>query len=148
MRPARPCQLGHGRSCALHSHLGCTYYEGYLRAKRLNVIASLGFEQMTPVQSSAIPLFLSHKDVVAEAVTGSGKTLAFVLPILEILQRREEPLKKHELGAVVVCPTRELAQQTAGVVQRFLDDRPATSKLHGMQLCAVSYTHLTLPTKA
>ena len=135
MRPARPCQLGHGRSCALHSHLGCTYYEGYLRAKRLDVIASLGFEQMTPVQSSAIPLFLSHKDVVAEAVTGSGKTLAFVLPILEILQRREEPLKKHELGAVVVCPTRELAQQTAGVVQRFLDARPATSKLHGMQLC-------------
>lgn len=99
------------------------------------MIASLGFEQMTPVQASAIPLFLSHKDVVAEAVTGSGKTLAFVLPILEILQRREEPLKKHELGAVIVSPTRELAQQTAGVVQRFLDAKPESVPLRGMQLC-------------
>lgn len=101
----------------------------------LGVLASMKFEQMTPVQASAIPLFLSHKDVVAEAVTGSGKTLAFVIPILEILQRREEKLKKHELGAVIVCPTRELAQQTAGVVQQFLDAKPASSPLHGMQLC-------------
>ena len=38
----------------------------------LGVLASMKFEQMTPVQASAIPLFLSHKDVVAEAVTGSG----------------------------------------------------------------------------
>ena len=51
----------------------------------LGVLVSMKFEQMTPVQASAIPLFLSHKDVVAEAVTGSGKTLAFVIPILEIL---------------------------------------------------------------
>ena len=101
----------------------------------LGVLSSMKFEQMTPVQASAIPLFLSHKDVVAEAVTGSGKTLAFVIPILEILQRREEKLKKHELGAVIVCPTRELAQQTAGVAQQFLDAKPASSPLHGMQLC-------------
>ncbi|WFD18807.1 RNA helicase [Malassezia caprae] len=104
----------------------------------LDVLESLGFAQMTPVQASAIPLFLSHKDVVAEAVTGSGKTLAFVIPILEILLRRETSLKKHEVGAVVVCPTRELAQQTAGVFQQFLDQQPETdtgARVAGVQLC-------------
>lgn len=104
----------------------------------LDVLESLGFTQMTPVQASAIPLFLSHKDVVAEAVTGSGKTLAFVIPILEILLRREITLKKHEVGAVVVCPTRELAQQTVGVFQQFLDQQPEPdtgARVAGVQLC-------------
>lgn len=41
-----------------------------------------------------------------EAVTGSGKTLAFVLPIVEMILRRESPLKKHQVGAVVISPTR------------------------------------------
>lgn len=87
----------------------------------------MNFSQMTPVQAAAIPLFLSYKDVVAEAVTGSGKTLAFVIPILEIIQRRELALKKHELGAVIICPTRELAEQTVNVIQMFLDAQPERS---------------------
>jgi ATP-dependent RNA helicase DDX55/SPB4 len=61
---------------------------------------------MTPVQASTIPLFLKHKDVVVEAVTGSGKTLAFVIPILERLARRETRLRKSEIGALVISPTR------------------------------------------
>lgn len=83
---------------------------------------------MTPVQAGAIPLFIKNKDVVVEvthsvsfinptafdwtknekgqAVTGSGKTLAFVIPIIEKLLRREEPLKKNEIGAIVITPTR------------------------------------------
>ena len=51
-------------------------------------------------QSSAIPHFLSNKDVAAEAVTGSGKTLAFVIPILQILTDLE--LAKHDIGAVII----------------------------------------------
>lgn len=66
----------------------------------------MGHTQMTPVQASAIPLFMGHKDVVVEAVTGSGKTLAFVIPILEKLLRRETELKKNEVGALVISPTR------------------------------------------
>ncbi|WFD47978.1 RNA helicase [Malassezia furfur] len=97
----------------------------------LDVVSSMKYTQMTPVQAASIPLFLSHKDVVAEAVTGSGKTLAFVIPILEILRRREVSLKKHELGAVIVCPTRELAEQTCGVLQRFLDAQPEDTAPHG-----------------
>lgn len=66
----------------------------------------MGFARMTPVQASAIPLFMSHKDVVVEAVTGSGKTLSFLIPIVEKLLRLDEPIKKHHIGAIVVAPTR------------------------------------------
>jgi ATP-dependent RNA helicase DDX55/SPB4 len=61
---------------------------------------------MTPVQASTIPLFMKHKDVVVEAVTGSGKTLAFVIPILERLIRRDSKLRKNEVGALIISPTR------------------------------------------
>ena len=63
---------------------------------------------MTPVQASTIPLLMRHKDVVVEAVTGSGKTLAFVIPVIEKLIRRETKLKKREIGALVISPTRYL----------------------------------------
>ncbi|KAG2471351.1 DDX55 helicase, partial [Polypterus senegalus] len=53
-------------------------------------------------------------------VTGSGKTLAFVIPIIEILLRREEKLKKRQVGAVVITPTRELAIQISEVLEHFL----------------------------
>ena len=69
----------------------------------------MGFTQMTPVQASTIPLFMKHKDVVVEAVTGSGKTLAFVIPVLERLIRREARLKRNEIGALVISPTRYVA---------------------------------------
>ena len=66
----------------------------------------MGHTQMTPVQASTIPLFMKHKDVVVEAVTGSGKTLAFVIPTLERLIRRETRLKRDEVGALIISPTR------------------------------------------
>ncbi|EMD38355.1 hypothetical protein CERSUDRAFT_104945 [Gelatoporia subvermispora B] len=91
----------------------------------LEVIQSMGFEQMTPVQASTIPLFMRHKDVVVEAVTGSGKTLAFVIPILEKLIRRETRLRKNEIGALVVTPTRELATQIHSIFSLFLSSQPA-----------------------
>jgi ATP-dependent RNA helicase DDX55/SPB4 len=49
---------------------------------------------------------MQHKDVVVEAVTGSGKTLAFVIPILERLIRRDARLRRNEVGALVISPTR------------------------------------------
>lgn len=72
----------------------------------LDVIQSMGHTQMTPVQATTIPLFMKNKDVVVEAVTGSGKTLAFVIPVLERLIRRESRLREHELGALIISPTR------------------------------------------
>lgn len=95
----------------------------------LDVIQSLGHTQMTPVQASTIPLFMQHKDVVVEAVTGSGKTLAFVIPILERLIRRDAKLRRNEVGALVISPTRELATQIHSVFSLFVNAQPDNSIL-------------------
>ena len=72
---------------------------------------------------------LQKKDVCAEAVTGSGKTLAFLIPIIEILLQRSEPLKKYEIGALIISPTRELASQIHEVLIEFLQHVPQFSHL-------------------
>ncbi|KAL8908175.1 MAG: hypothetical protein Q9171_005559 [Xanthocarpia ochracea] len=86
----------------------------------IDAVDSMGFKRMTPVQASTIPLFMTHKDVVVEAVTGSGKTLAFVIPIIERLLRLDDPIKKHHVGAIVISPTRELATQIYNVLRSLL----------------------------
>ncbi|XP_016875200.1 ATP-dependent RNA helicase DDX55 isoform X2 [Homo sapiens] len=62
-------------------------------------------------------------------VTGSGKTLAFVIPILEILLRREEKLKKSQVGAIIITPTRELAIQIDEVLSHFTKHFPEFSQI-------------------
>jgi ATP-dependent RNA helicase DDX55/SPB4 len=86
----------------------------------LDATSTMGFTKMTPVQASTIPLFMTHKDVVVEAVTGSGKTLAYLIPIVEKLLRLDEPIKKHHVGAIIVSPTRELATQIYNVLLSLL----------------------------
>ena len=65
---------------------------------------------------------MSCKDIAAEAITGSGKTLAFIVPLLELMVRRQKdnPWKKTEIAGVIISPTRELAQQTSDVLSMFL----------------------------
>ncbi|XP_036730604.1 ATP-dependent RNA helicase DDX55 isoform X3 [Balaenoptera musculus] len=72
---------------------------------------------------------MKNKDVAAEAVTGSGKTLAFIIPILEILLRREEKLKKSQVGAIIITPTRELAVQIDEVLSHFTKPFPQFSQI-------------------
>jgi len=91
-----------------------------LRPESLAALAAGGFERSTPVQAATIPLLCSHKDVSVEACTGSGKTLAFVLPMVEILARARKELRRYEVGAVVVSPTRELARQIHEVATPFV----------------------------
>lgn len=86
----------------------------------LDATSTMGFTKMTPVQASTIPLFMTHKDVVVEAVTGSGKTLAFLIPVVEKLLQLENPIKKHHVGAIIVSPTRELATQIHNVLLSLL----------------------------
>lgn len=71
------------------------------------------FSKMTPVQAAAIPLMLKNKDVIVEAKTGSGKTLAFLIPVIERLIQLDNssPIAKHDVLAVILSPTRELASQ-------------------------------------
>ncbi|KAF4152148.1 hypothetical protein CNMCM6069_002526 [Aspergillus lentulus] len=93
----------------------------------LEAMSSMGFTRMTPVQASAIPLFMAHKDVVVEAVTGSGKTLSFLIPVVEKLLRLEEPIKKHHIGAIIISPTRELASQIYNVLSSLLAFHPPSA---------------------
>lgn len=72
----------------------------------LEGIRALGFAQMTPVQAAAIPAFINHKDVSVQACTGSGKTLSFLVPTIQILLRKEPALKSHQIGAIIISPTR------------------------------------------
>ena len=68
----------------------------------------IGYETMTPVQEETLPLIIEGKDVIAQAKTGSGKTAAFGIGLLQKLQ-----VKKFRVQALVLCPTRELADQVA-----------------------------------
>ncbi len=78
----------------------------------LRMLAEMGFEEPTPIQERSIPALLAGRDVVGVAQTGSGKTLAFGLPLVERID-----VERREVQAVVLVPTRELAQQVLGVLE-------------------------------
>jgi superfamily II DNA/RNA helicase len=87
-----------------------------LAAPLLTAIENLGFTQPTPVQAQAIPAALNGGDWMVSSQTGSGKTAAFLLPVLNALMSGESPIDLHRVigpAGLVLCPTRELAQQVA-----------------------------------
>lgn len=79
----------------------------------LSTLESLGFKQPTEIQTQAIPHVLEGKDVLAGAQTGTGKTAAFGLPILQKLidSDTKRDIQSNDVRALVLVPTRELAQQ-------------------------------------
>jgi ATP-independent RNA helicase DbpA len=76
-------------------------------------LAGLGFVTMTPVQEHALPPLLAGRDVIAQARTGSGKTVAFGLALLSRLA-----VESAQVQALVLCPTRELAEQVGAELRR------------------------------
>ncbi|MDD1631837.1 MAG: DEAD/DEAH box helicase, partial [Methylococcaceae bacterium] len=82
-------------------------------------VNKLGFQQPTPVQQQAIPLALEHKDLLVSAETGSGKTAAFLLPTLHHLLAL--PSRKFGTRALILAPTRELAQQIFKQCQQLVE---------------------------
>lgn len=88
-----------------------------LHERLLKALASLSFVEPTPVQAAAIPAALEGRDLRVVARTGSGKTAAFVLPVLDRLLA--SPAPRAGARALILLPTRELAQQTLREVQRF-----------------------------
>jgi ATP-independent RNA helicase DbpA len=79
----------------------------------LDNLKSLGYLEMTPIQEKGLPFILSGRDFIGQANTGSGKTAAFALGILAKLD-----LKNHMPQALVLVPTRELAEQVANEIRR------------------------------
>jgi len=83
-------------------------------------LKELGITKPSPVQAAAVPLALAKKDLIVQAQTGSGKTLAFVLPILA--QIRESSRSKTTTLALIITPTRELANQVKTVIDSIAPD--------------------------
>ena len=75
----------------------------------LDGLQAMNFKEATPVQAETIPVILEKRDVIACAQTGTGKTAAFILPLLHNLQSK--PHAEDKVNAIVMAPTRELAQQ-------------------------------------
>ena len=103
-----------------------------------------GYDLMTKVQAECVGPCLSGTDVVAKAKTGTGKTLGFLIPAVEALHRAGPlgggiaSLPKGKVGALIVSPTRELAQQTA-------DEAVSLLKFHSGATvkCVVGGTNIT-----
>jgi ATP-dependent RNA helicase DeaD len=79
----------------------------------LKAVAKLGYEEATPIQSAAIPVLLEGGDLVGQSQTGSGKTAAFAIPAIE---KVDPDLKAVQV--LVLCPTRELAEQVASEIHQ------------------------------
>ncbi|WP_372779843.1 ATP-dependent RNA helicase DbpA [Litorivivens sp.] len=84
-----------------------------LRPELVENLSSLDYTTMTPIQAQSLPLVLAGKDVIAQAKTGSGKTAAFGLGLLNRLE-----VKRFRVQSLVLCPTRELADQVAVEIRR------------------------------
>ncbi len=85
-------------------------------------VAEMGYATMTPIQAQAIPVVLQGRDVMGAAQTGTGKTAAFALPLLQRMLKHENASTspaRHPVRALVLLPTRELADQVAEQVKLY-----------------------------
>jgi ATP-independent RNA helicase DbpA len=90
-----------------------TFNELPLSPGLLATLQQLGYLTMTPIQAASLPITLAGHDLIAQAKTGSGKTAAFALPLLTRLNPR-----RFAVQAMVLCPTRELADQVTQEIRR------------------------------
>ncbi|NLT04511.1 MAG: DEAD/DEAH box helicase [Bacteroidales bacterium] len=102
-----------------------TFEELPLEEEVLDGLWSMNFRDCTPVQEQAIPILLEGKDLIACAQTGTGKTAAYLLPILNNLIKSEHP--EDAINAIIMVPTRELAQQIDQQVAGFAYFLPVSS---------------------
>jgi superfamily II DNA/RNA helicase len=93
-----------------------------LDPKLLRAVADAGYQAMTPIQAKAIPIVLDGRDMMGAAQTGTGKTAAFTIPLLQKMLRHENASMspaRHPVRALVLAPTRELADQVANNVKTY-----------------------------
>jgi ATP-dependent RNA helicase RhlE len=119
-----------------------------LDPKLLRAVADSGYLTMTPIQAKAIPIVLDGRDVMGAAQTGTGKTAAFSLPLLQKMLKHENASMspaRHPVRALVLAPTRELADQVANSIKTYskhtklratvvfggIDMKPQTLELKG-----------------
>ncbi len=90
----------------------------------LENLQRLAYNEPTPVQQQAIAPILAGKDILAAAQTGTGKTAAFTLPALQLLLTQGEKVTSNCVRALVLVPTRELAEQVHESIRMYLGDIP------------------------
>jgi ATP-dependent RNA helicase DeaD len=93
-----------------------TFHDFNLNAHLLKALDAMDVVTPTPIQDQGIPPLLQGRDVIGQAPTGSGKTLAFGLPLIQQLNPDD-----RQVRALVVVPTRELAQQVGGVLTNLIE---------------------------
>lgn len=95
-----------------------------LSPEMLKAVAHVGYEVASPIQSEAIPVLLTGRDIVGQSQTGSGKTAAFALPAIE---KVDPTLRAPQV--LILCPTRELAMQVAEEVARLAQFKKGVREL-------------------
>ena len=110
---SRPCYTAGHFADQAHPVTATAFASLPLSAAMLANLESLGYSEMTPIQAQSLPVMLKGMDLIAQAKTGSGKTAAFGIGLLN-------PLNPRFFGcqALVLCPTRELADQVAKELRR------------------------------
>lgn len=93
-----------------------TFFALGLTPARLKIIKKLNFTVPTEIQAEVIPQILHGKDIMASSPTGSGKTAAYALPLVDMLS------KNDSARALIIAPTRELAQQIQTVIKQIMQD--------------------------
>ncbi|KAI0023223.1 ATP-dependent RNA helicase-like protein dbp9 [Xylariomycetidae sp. FL0641] len=91
-----------------------------LDSRLLQAIAQQSYRKPTTVQAKAIPLILDGGDVLAKAKTGSGKTASYLLPVLNLILKRKQSSSKPYTSALILVPTKELADQVLKNIETFL----------------------------
>ncbi len=102
------------------------FEEMCLDTRIMRAITEMGFEQASPIQEQSIPIAIEGEDLIGQAQTGTGKTASFGIPLLQ----RVDPHNK-KLQAVVLCPTRELAIQSANEMRKL------AKFMHGIKILPV-----------
>ena len=103
-----------------------TFEEMCLDTRIMRAIAEMGFEQPSPIQAQSIPIAVEGKDMIGQARTGTGKTASFGIPMLQRINPKDKNLQ-----ALVLCPTRELAIQSANEIRKL------AKFLHGIKVLPI-----------
>lgn len=103
-----------------------TFEEMCLDTRIMRAIAEMGFEQPSPIQAQSIPIAVEGKDMIGQARTGTGKTASFGIPMLQRINSKDKNLQ-----AIVLCPTRELAIQSANEIRKL------AKFLHGIKVLPI-----------
>jgi len=104
----------------------------HLSTELLKALQKNKYQKATPIQEKAIPLILNGADIMARAQTGSGKTASFVLPLLDMWQKKESR-KKAKITLLILAPTRELTIQISNTItnlsENFISKPKVATKL-------------------